>query len=479
MTLEEKTIREDMNSLLDKMKGITNKAKEENRRLTAEEAEEHKGYAEEAKELYLNLQVLENEEKLEDQMVGAALTATNQAVNGALDKPTDQPAQGISPAKNSREKELRAKTGKIFSLLASKKGSEAERLNKITELQKELAKNGHYGQQYQNNVDAFSTLTDADGGIFLPETVSDMIFDAADENGVFSQHGLRFPMSPGDGRQKLPNLLGDLTFYAVNEGSEAKASKLTFSAVVLEEQKWMTYIPWTSEMDDTKGEMLFAIVVRKLGEALARMRDDAVVNADGTSDYHNLKGLDTLSNDSDETHVRRSTAATGNTSFSAIDPDDFLNATLDVSKRMRERGRFVLDPDWRVYLKQMKDANNIPYYRGSEGVVSVDNGQYSIHGYPVEFSDSIPSTDGTSKTYGVFYVPEYYAFADNGNFAVEQFNTGSIPDTDGTSDAINLLSQDMKAARVKTWFDFVLSTLTYTEGGTAKGAFTVLETAAS
>lgn len=461
MTKEEKELREDIDSLFNEMRDVSEEAKEEG--WTEERSEKHENLFNDLREKKQQLEAMERENGLEEELNSDA-------------KPVNAPHKFITENEYEKEKDLFENTAKILTTLANKGMGDAEKFDTIGNLQTDLYKSGHY-EDYANSVDAFSTLTDSDGGIFLPTTISERIFDIAEEHGAFSQNGLRVPMSTGDGSRKIPNLLGQLTFYAVNEGSEAKASKLTFSGIKLEQNKWMTYVPWTNEMDDAQGRRLMNILLRKLGEALARMRDEAVVNADGTSDYHNLKGLVNRGADSDHAEVRESTAATGHSSFSDIDPDDFLDATLDISKSIREGARFALDPDWRVYLKKMKDADDNYYYRNGDGTISIEDGQFMIHGYPVDFTEAIPSTDGSSVVYGVAYVPDYYAFADNGRFSVEQFNTGSIPDTDGNSDSINLLSQDMKASRVKTFFDFELSQLTKTENSTEKGAFTVLKTA--
>lgn len=470
MNKQEKQLREEMDSLYQDMKEVSNQASEDG--WTEELHEKHKGFYDQIQEKKTAIQAIQREEG-----VGEELTTP---VNLNSDEEAAAKAKEIAKP-NAGEEDLFQHTGQILSLLCNKSISQERRLEKVGEHQKALLQSGHYkdnkeAQQYVNAVDGFTTLTDSDGGVFLPTSISDRIFDIAEEYGVFSQTALRMPMTYGDGETKIPNLLGELTFHAVNEGSEATASKLTFSALRLKQNKWMTYVPWTSEMDETKGRMLAEILIRKLGEALARMRDNAIVNGDGTSTYHNLKGFVERSTDSDFAEVAQSVAASGNDTFSSIDPDDFLTATLDVAKTIRERGRFALDPDWRVYLRQMKDGNSIPYYANGSGVISIDNnGQFSIYGYPVDFTEAIPSTDGASKNFGVFYVPEYFAFADNGTFIVEQFDTGQIPDTSGTSDAINLLSQDMKASRVKTYFDFELSQITKD----SKGAFTVLQTASS
>jgi len=459
MTKEEKELREEMDSLYNDMRDVSKEAEEDG--WTDDLDEKHRNLFNELQKKRQKLNALERESGIKEELESKA-------------KPVNQ-VDVVTKKEWEQERDLFQNTANILTTLASKGLSDQQKLDKISDIQKDLYSEGHYSD-YANSVDAFSTLTDSDGGVFLPTTVSDRIFDIAEEHGVFSQNGLRVPMSVGDGSRKIPNLLGQLTFYAVNEGSEAKASKLTFSGIKLEQNKWMTYVPWTNEMDEAQGRRLMNILLRKLGKALARMRDEAVVNADGTSTYHNLKGLVNRSTDAEHPEVRESVAATGNNSFSAVDPDDFLDATLDIAKSIREGTRFALDPDWRVYLKKMKDNDGNYYYRNGDGTISIEGGEYMIHGYPVDFTESIPSTDGADNVYGVAYVPEYYAFADNGRFSVEQFNTGQIPDSDGNSNAINLLSQDMKASRVKTFFDFELSQLTKTENGTEKGAFTVLKT---
>lgn len=479
MDTEEKRLREEIGSLVEQQEGIVNAAKNEKRSFTDDEVKNFDSLQQQIdgkkSDLKIHNQMKANQFDIEKATDLFAMQNNDQ---------DNSPEHRLTPdqLEKSEKQVLLSKTGEIFTILASKgMGSEAK-IARIGDIQKNLAQRGHYGQdkrdQVKASVDGFNTLIDKDGGIFLPETISDMIFDIAEEYGAFSRFGLRLPLGPGDGRTKIPNLLGELKFYAVNEGSEAKASKQTFSGLALEALKWMTYIPWTNEMDAARGAMLANIVLRKLGEALARMRDNAVVNGDGTSEYHNLKGLVYRSGSADHPEVRLSTAATGNNNFSKVTPEDFLTATLDVAKSTRERGRFALDPDWRVYLKQMKDKEGRPYYM-SGGPIQVINGDYFIHGYPVDFTEAIPDEDGASKVFGVFYVPDFYAFADNGQFVIEQFDTGSIPNESGEKDAINLLSQDMKAARVKTFFDFEFSQLTKEYGGVKLGNFAVVRTAAS
>lgn len=465
MDKKEKAIRESIGDLHDKMKAITAKADDEDRSLTDEEREEHSSLYDQIQEKKKDLEAHQRDKELE-----AELNADAQPVID--DDETDVMVNGH---KAESKEAMYHNTAKIFRALAKPSMQAAEKQKEIQEAQKELYKGGHY-KGFKNSVEAFSTLTDSDGGIFLPTEISEQIMEIERNYGAFPANSMRIPMEVGGGRQILPNLLGEITFYAVNQGSEAKASRFTFSGIALEEMKWMAFVPWTNEMGSTAGERLVQLVMRKLGEASAKIKDDAAINADGTSSYHNLKGLINRSNDADHPEVRRSTADSGNTSFSNIDDEDLLNATLDIAPSIRGNGIYVMHPDWDVRLRQIKDNDGQPIYR-TTGEITLDNGDWFISGKRVYFSEKAPNTDGTSAAYALYYVPDYFAFGDVGAFSTEELTEATIKDEN--DDDIRLGSQDMRALRIKEFFDFELSQLTISSGGNDLGAFTVLETAAS
>lgn len=463
-TVKEKEKREERGSLYEELQGIVDQAEEDG--WTEELLEQHEQKCNEIEKLQREINAIKRHNDL-----GAGDDVVD--VNDML-TPGDTDVE-VNGHRAEGEDGVYHHTEKIFRALISKDSELPNKNEVIKEAQKTMFTAGHY-PEFKANVEAFSTLTDKDGAIFLPTTISDRIMEIEREYGVFPENSLRIPLTVGGGRQIVPNLLGEITFHATNQGNEAKASRFTFKGLTLEELKWMGFVPWTNEVSAAAGERLVELIMRKIGEGSARTKDDAAINADGTSTYHNLKGLITRSDDSDFAEVRKSTAATGNADFDSIDDDDFVDATLDVAPSIRDRGIFVLHTDWKVRLRKIKDDNGRPLYL-TGGAISLENGNWSISGHPVRFTEKAPNTDGASEDYGIFYVPEYFAFGDVGMFSTEELTEATIKDENDND--IRLASQDMRALRMKEFFDFELSELTISSGGNDLGAFTVLETAAS
>lgn len=468
MNKEEKKLREEIGSLRDKMKGINDTAKQKDRALTEEERNEFDGYYDQIQDKKAAIEDLQREaslQALDDELTAEPVNDTTSDV-----KVNGHKAETKEAMYHHTANMLRALT------LPQNKMEPDKRAQAIKDAQKELYKGGHYGG-FRASVEAFSTLTDPDGGIFLPTSISDQIMEIEREFGAFPANAMRVPLSVGGGRQILPNLLGEITFHAVNQGSEANASRFTFNGLVLEDRKWMAFIPWTNEMGAAAGERLVELIMRKLGEASAGIKDDTVINADGTSTYHGFTGLINRSDDAGEAYVRKSTAATGNTSFDSIDEDDFLNATLDVAPLIRSAGIYVLHTDWRVRLAKIKDNDGRPLYLSGGAISRSSENNWTIYGHRVVFTEKAPNTDGTSADYGIFCNANYLAFGDVGMFSAEELSEATIKDENGNN--IRLASQDMRAMRVKEFFDVEFSQLTISSGGNDLGAFTVLETAST
>lgn len=465
MSKEEKELREEIDSLHQEMKGITKEAKEEERSLTKEEREKHEELYNQIQEKKDQIQALQRERELESELNEEAEPVGSE--EGEEEKVT------VNGHRAESEDAMYHHTAKMFGAMVSPDKEPQERAEEIKDAQVKMYKGGHYGG-FKASVEAFSTLTDKDGGIFLPTTISDEIMEITREYGAFPANSMQIPMEVGGGRQIVPNLTGEITFHAVNQGNEAKASRFTFEGIALEELKWMGYVPWTYEVGEAQGERLVNLIMRKIAEGAARVKDDAAINGDAKSGYNGLYGILQRSSDSDHPEVRRSTAATGNSSFSDIDEQDFNNARLDVAPSIRSRGIYVMHNDWDVRLSGITDDNGRPLYLTGGAIQRID-GQWFIWGHPVVFTEKAPNTDGANNAYAIFYVPEFFAFGD-----VEAFTTQSLTEAtikDENDNDIRLASQDMQALRMKTFFDYELSQLVVSSGGNDLGAFTVLETA--
>lgn len=453
----EKALIEENGELFNKMTAIVNSVEMEDRAMTEDERNNHQTYFDQIQANKAELKIINQHKTTQKEM-----------------------ATDVKPVNEVADEDLKSEdvmyelTADIFRNVMRGKDDPNKHRN-IAEAQKRLFKGGHY-KQFKNSVDAFNTLVDKDGAIFLPTTISDQIFEISRQYGVFPANSLDLPLSVAGGRVTFPNLTGELQFYAVAQGNEAKASRFLFAGIQIEDRKWMAYIPWTNDMGSMMGAQLVGIIVRKLAEARAGVIDDTVMNGNGQSAYHGKVGIITRASSASHPEVRLSTAAATHTTFASIDDADFINAKLDIAPGARAGLIWAFHPDWDIRFRNIRDAEGRPIYK-TGGELSMENGQWFIGGRPVVFSEKVPNEDGTSEPYAILCNPQYVALGNVPGITAEQFNTGSIPDSE--SGTINLLSQDASCIRSKIFFDFELSNVTVTSGGNALGAFTVLRTAAS
>lgn len=461
MTKRIKQLREENGDHLKKMKAIVNAAEKEARLMSEEEKTSYDDLSGKIEANKEEVERLEKQFSLEQELEGF------------------NPGNTVIEVSNKQYESNTAMfdlTGDLFRTVMNKDLGADSRMKQAAEIQKKLMIGGHY-KEFKNEADSFNTLVDRDGAVFLPTTIADQIFEISRNYGIFSGEGaMNVPLSVGGGERVYPNLLGELEFHAVAEGNDGAVSKFTFSGMKLQDRKWMTYVPWTNEAAGLMGERLVSLIVRKLGEAAAKSKDDTGLNGDGTSKYHNIKGIITRASDASHPEVRMSTAAATHTSFGAIDEKDFNQAQLDIAPSLRSGGFYILHTDWEVRLREIVDGENRPLYL-TGGAISFREGRWFIWNRPVLFSDKAPNEDGVSKVYGVFYNPNYLAFGEVPAMSADRFDTGTLPAKEGGT--INLLSQDKAAIRAKIFYDLELSQATVESSSTTLGAFTVLRTAAS
>lgn len=451
MTKNERQLREQMGAALDEMKALTAKAEAENRQLTDAELQSHLDAYDKAQALSKQIEVLTNERSIE---------ASAKSGVPAMAEPTQKMTE------KQNDQELRMYTAKILTVAASKSMDYSTKMKHITEAQEKLAAAGHY----RAAADGYNTLVDTDGGIFLPTTVSDEVFDLARQYGVFTRYANRFPT--GGGRLKIPNIMGDLTFSAVNETSDILVDEFQFKGLELDDLKWGLFLPWSNEIEGLRGAQLVSIFISKLAEAYAKLVDNVAINGNGTSTFHNIKGLIAMGGNAQYPWVRKSAAASSNNTFAKVTAADWNNARKDVAPSLISTGFYVAHPH-----RQIELLNELTKGDGANPIkwVTFVGDQMFVHGRPIYFTESFPNTDGSNVPYAAYVDGRYVAVADAGGFVTELFSEATIKTKSGGT--INLASQDMKALRVKAFMDMEFGNATVTDGGVQRGAFTVLYTA--
>jgi HK97 family phage major capsid protein len=451
MNQKERQLREQMGAALDEMKALTAKAESEKRAPTSDELELHLSAYNRANDLAKQIDAIRNEAEIE----------------GVATRPALQPQATSTKVSDAQsEQELRMYTAKILTVAASKSMDYGTKMTKIKEAQEKLAEAGHY----RMSADGFNTLVDTDGGIFLPTTISDEVFNLSRGFGVFSRFSNRFPT--GGGRIKIPNIMGDLTFSAVNETSDILVDEFQFKGLELDDLKWGLFLPWSNEVEGVRGAQLVSIFIAKLAEAYAKLVDNVVINANGTSTFHNIQGLVARAGVATSPWVRKSAAGSGRNTFAAVLAEDWNNARKDVAPSLISTGIYVAHPHRQIELlnELSKGSNANPV----KWVTQIGD-QMFVHGRPIYFTEAFPNSDGSNVPYAAYVDPRYIAVADAGSFVTELFTEATIKTKSGGT--INLASQDMKALRIKAFMDVELGNATVTDGGVQRGAFTVLYTA--
>ena len=172
---------------------------------------------------------------------------------------------------------------------------------------------------------ALSEDSNEKGGLFVPAETSMEIIRLVEQYGVFRRYARVRPMSSD--RLVVPVRTSGLTAYPVAETNTANESSNTgtqsepaYTNVELVARKWKA---WTKMSDELNEDSLVSMADELATEsaiAFAYAEDNAGFNGDGTSAYHNIKGvLNAVQAGS------IFTARAANLAFSTLDMEDFLD----------------------------------------------------------------------------------------------------------------------------------------------------------
>ena len=309
--------------------------------------------------------------------------------------------------------------------------------------QRELARAGHYGADVQQRAagDYYSTLVDADGAILLPTVVADEIERIGNEYGFASRFADNF--SHVVGTLKVPGATGAMTASAVAEGGAIASKMRAFKAVSLNPKKWAVIVPWTYEANLEAGPRILEDALFGIGLAFERAKDGAMFNGDGGSTYNSITGI----------LAKAGTAAydlaATKDSFDDITADDLILMRRQLPAAIRSQGAYAFHPDMEAKLRTLKDGNGSYIY-----AYNSDTGVATLAGRPVGYTEVLPAitADAEETAFGVFGAFRYWKVANGEGMSSEDLTQASVTDAD-TGTAINLATQDMRALKVRSFFD--------------------------
>lgn len=376
-----------------------------------------------------------------------------EAVEAELDTPNPLRTQG-EPAEKQTEPARRGITvgtdrdrekRMAFNSLRMLHGLTTRNHDEMREAQRELARDGWYGEEAQKRAagDYYSTLVDADGAILLPTVIASEIERIGAVYGVADRIATSFSQIVGT--FKAPAASGALNAAAVAEGGAITSSKRAFTAVTLNPKKWALIVPWTYEAQLEAGPQILADAQFAIGVGFARAKDDAMFNGDGSATYNSIKGILNAA----RTGVATYTLPATKTSFDDITVTDLKLMTRNIPAVLRAMGSYVFHPDMEPVLSDLRDGDGRLLY-----AYNTTTGVATLNGRPVYYTEVLPDAgdDAADTVFGVFGAFRAWKIANGQGMTSEELREGTVKDADTASD-INLATQDLRALKVRMFWD--------------------------
>jgi len=225
------------------------------------------------------------------------------------------------------------------------------------------------------------------GGFLVPDEMQRALVRLREERGVFSQYARTYPMASDN--LFVPREINDVTAYWVGEGSEITASDDDLGAAELTAKKLACLTKVSTELDEDSVVSIGDMITRSMAYAMADKIDEAGFNGDGTNTYGGVTGL---KNALDSNAIQD--AASGNDAANNLDLADF-EATAGLLPQYSG-----MSPVWfvhsAVYYASMARLMNAA--GGTTGMEIANGTERRFLGFPVVFTQVLPSTTGTSAS---------------------------------------------------------------------------------
>ena len=261
--------------------------------------------------------------------------------------------------------------------------------------------------QFCKDIGLWNTMTESvggSGGYLIPEEMQRQLVRLREERGVFPRYARNWPMASDN--LFVPRDLADTTAYWVGEGVEITAADATVGAAELTAKKLACLTKVSTELDEDSVVDIGELVTRSMAYVMADQIDEAGFNGDGTSTYGGVVGLKNALH-SNATYD----AASGNTGALTLDLADF-EGTLGLLPQYPG-----ISPRWymhsAVYFASIGRLMNAT--GGTIGEHLASGTEQRFLGYPVTFTQVLPSTTGASTSTILAYFGDMSLTATLGN----------------------------------------------------------------
>jgi HK97 family phage major capsid protein len=232
---------------------------------------------------------------------------------------------------------------------------------------------------------------DLKGGSLVPVQFENSVISLLEEYGVFARYARNYPMTSDSAT--LPRRAGGLTAYAVGENAEITASDVTVGQVNLTARKFATLTKVSSELSEDAAIALADMLASEIAYAHAVKQDACGFLGDGLTTYGGIVGLaNVLAAGS------VATAGSGQNTAAGLTIAVFQDA---VAKLPQIPG---IRPVWFVHSANYWNVMaRLQFAAGGNTVMDLGGSPVQqFMGYPVVFSQSLPSTVSGSTKFAYF-----------------------------------------------------------------------------
>lgn len=240
-------------------------------------------------------------------------------------------------------------------------------------------------------LNAMGENDDLKGGSLVPVQFENSVISLLEEYGVFARYARNYPMTSDSAT--LPRRAGGLTAYAVGENAEITASDVTVGQVNLTARKFATLTKVSSELSEDAAIALADMLASEIAYAHAVKQDACGFLGDGLPTYGGIVGLaNVLAAGS------VATAGSGLNTAASLTIAVFQDA---VSKLPQIPG---IRPVWFVHSANYWNVMaRLQFAAGGNTVMDLGGSPVQqFMGYPVVFTQTLPSTVSGSTKFAYF-----------------------------------------------------------------------------
>lgn len=342
---------------------------------TMEDVESIKKYGDELTELKSQLATLEDAERIRKERLEAKGSPKSLEIKGEV------------KVKGSRLEKMTADEKKNFVVGRFLQSS----FNKSEAAEKDL-------QELGIELKTHTEAVDSEGGIFVPNEVSNYIIDLKDSYGVFRRNARVERM--GSETKTVFRMGSDVTAYWGSEAAEFTSSKMNFDAVQLTAKKLYAYSIITNELNADASIDMGRRFAETVARQFAKKEDEAGFNGDGTSTYGGVNGARNalLAVDATIGNIAGLSVASGN-AYSEATIDDFVSVKRNLPQYATAGAKWYISKEayGDTYERLVMAAGGISAVEMLNGVSNP-----TILGAPVEFVEVMPTTEANSQVFALY-----------------------------------------------------------------------------